>query len=199
MARSRAFRCPYCDRIFWHDLSVSSEPALCPLCNNTGDAPPDLRVISDDFRGPHIATGTAKNVDGYWQATQEAAEHRAIMAEAGGMSREEANQIRITDMPDNLRVGDIAEKPIVNNISKIIDANPGHAGLMSPQQIFAANTGIRSGAAEGPFPFAGLKTLGALKQDHGSHGGVTTETPAMEIQARDAMMSKAQNAGFRRR
>lgn len=201
MARSRLFRCPYCSQTFFHDLSVSSEPELCPLCNNTGDAPAVLPTkLPEDFRGPHIATGTAKNVDDYWKATQEAAEHRALMAEANGMSREEANNIRITDMPDNLREGDIAERPAVNDVSKVIDANPGRTGMMSAQQLFAANPAIRSAAAEGPVPFAGLKTLGAVKQLHGGAGGIVTdEIPSLEIQARDNMLAKATGAGFRRR
>ena len=137
---------------------------------------------------PHIATGTAKNVDGYYKATEEGADHRAVMAqEMFGMDKADASVMRVTDMKDGMREGDIAAVPVQNSVTQMMQqvnqAQPNTMGHTSQGLNWSANT------SQGPAPNAGLRAMRDVKNAHrkftqsaGHAGTVVSDVPALETQ-----------------
>jgi hypothetical protein len=207
MAKSRLFKCPYCSHNFWHDLSLGPEPEVCPICNNTGEAEPEeIKKIPEGFTGPRLSSERAKLVDKSYRQIEEGSNQRAEIAKSMGLDDDSANAIKITNMRDNLREGDVAAMPVSNDITREIDSMGGAA--KASLNIIQSIPGVRSGAAHGPEPFAGLKAMEVVRGRHATEAmkvlpGYSpppmTTAPALEIVARDNLISQARNAATRRR
>ena len=194
---TRLFKCPYCSCNFWHSLSVSPEPDVCPLCCNTGDVPdgtaeyPSQREPEPFAGAPAMhLSGKTKATDNYITAMEEGAAFRTnLLVENHGFDREEARALEGTDVTQ-------PPPPPVNEVSRASDTLASSG--MTPQQLFAANPSIRSGAAAGPEPFAGMKAVTGLRARHGASGNVVVDSPAVEVGMRDQLLASA-TPSFRRR
>lgn len=101
----RTFGCPQCE----HRWTLCQErdeapPKFCPECGlrfaKTLAAIPGTRAIGGSNR--------AKAVDGTYAALERAGEARMRLAERHGLPTAQARQLKITDMHDNMREGDVA-------------------------------------------------------------------------------------------
>lgn len=123
----------------------SDVPAFCPQCGTAIDGVEPAFVP----KAPRI--GSVDSAEAVYRAMESssAANARAA-AEQLGVSESEMAHMKITDLKDNLREGDIAAVTRPNPTSTFMQQN---AGVVTQAQIagaqFAANTRV------GPYPGAG--------------------------------------------
>jgi hypothetical protein len=190
---TRRYRCPDCrgEFNFDHHPSVEADPAprFCPMCgfDTHADEPLGTAVVA-----PHIATGTARSVDGSYRAVEEGSEFRAQMAQEMGMDAEGANALKITDMVDRQREGDIAAVPVNNPVTQFMQHNPGSGGFTGGNNAFPNPAAIAAQTSanvqSGPYPNAGAAAMHRLREAHrqftagaGHAGATSSDTPANEI------------------
>jgi hypothetical protein len=113
MAKLVTYRCPDCEGEFdfLHHPSDEPPPERCQLCNAyMGDQPQKAPVLV-----LKIGTAKGKVPDKLYRDMEESSRVRAQQAaEMAGVSESEMSAIKITDMKDNLRQGDVAAKPSVD-------------------------------------------------------------------------------------
>lgn len=131
MSIQRHIRCPYCKEAFWQKVAKRSDPppSECPLCQNTGTQTEAALVwLSKERRTRDAVTksmvadgrGPGYNADARLQLRSEEQVYRAM--ESGSNIRAEAaaselnvpvsevSHIKITDMKDNPKPGEISAK-----------------------------------------------------------------------------------------
>ena len=125
MTRKR-YRCPNCSGIFHYDHhpSIEADPlpgdAACPHCHYVAEDDYPAAVVA-----PHIGRPIRATVDNMNRAMEDGSRFRAQIAqEQLGLSAEEARVMVQTNMADNLREGDVSNIPVVNEVTRAIDANP---------------------------------------------------------------------------
>lgn len=172
---SRLFKCPYCERSFWHSLAASPEPETCPLCDNTGTpVEEDPRPLPKGFKGPRISKKRNKSPDMVLRAMEEAEDHRkVILQEQHGFTKEEASLITVS--PD----APAAVSPAMTQAMTALGASG-----MSAASI-ANDPQIRGSVGQGPYPYAGQRAVEGLRALHASEGNVVTTMPAVEVTVRD--------------
>ena len=162
MARFQSFRCPDCDGVFeWHMHHSNPLPLYCPLCASyVGDDPP-----TETFTPKAPSIGRHRSADAVYRAMEEGSIQRAkLAAEMTGVSESEMSHLKITDMKDNLRAGDIAAITRPNPVSTQMAANPqAIAALQQQGSAYAAAT------TSGPYPYAGLRMLKHVSASHAGH------------------------------
>jgi len=152
---------------YMHHPSIEDDPLprFCGICGYDSMEGFDKAIVA-----PHIAKSIGKAVDGTYRQMEAQSEDRMhAAAEMTGGDISEFSDLKITNLQDNLREGDIAAVPVVNEVTKAIDANPGLFGHTAgtvpdalgntPQQYAAATT-------TGPNAYAGAKTRTMLNQFH---------------------------------
>jgi hypothetical protein len=160
-------RCPSCKGEFdwFRHPSTEEPPRFCALCgfDSAGEA------MDQAITMPHVRSGHAKNVmdsaDQTYRDIETGSAARAMIAE--GQTGENASGLKITDLNDNMKVGDIAAKDIPPNpVSEAIARLPNLAGFGGGQGAseFARTTG--SGFA----PHAGRGAAGAVGGFHKRSG-----------------------------
>lgn len=161
-----------------HPSTEPEAPRFCPLCGH--DSHSDTIEIKIPFKraitAPHIAKSIGKAGDQTYRMMEETAQDRiAQAAELTGLPESDFADMKITDLKDNLREGDIAAKEIdknpvtermeamasaglpVGHVSPIppvqnapVAIPAGRAPQIAPQQ-YAQTTGV------GPHPYAGAR------------------------------------------
>ena len=118
----RLIKCEDCGQSFWHRVEHRSDPNPdeCPLCHNSGEPvmkwpaktlSPKIAQMVEEGRGPATSLRFAKNADNVYRQMETASESRAQMAaDAAGVDVSEMSNMKITDLRDNLRPGDVAAK-----------------------------------------------------------------------------------------
>ena len=127
----RHIRCPYCKESFWQSVERRSDPPPdeCPLCHNTGQKQEAALVFISKARRERDARTAAMVADGRGPGYHAAArdqlrsEEQVFRAmEAGSIIRAEAaaselnvpisevSNLKITDMRDNVKTGEISAK-----------------------------------------------------------------------------------------
>lgn len=110
----RTFECPRCE----HRWTLCQErdeapPKFCPECGKK------FAKTLAAVPGTHRIGGStaAKSVDDVYRMNERAGEARMRLAEANGASPQLARQLKITNMRDNMREGDVAaiHSPMPNN------------------------------------------------------------------------------------
>jgi hypothetical protein len=161
MAFFRHYECPDCAGTFrfLHHPADEPPPNFCPLCGSSMTAEPAFVPVA-----PHIAKTISKTADGvYRQMEQASVANMEAAAELGGGDTSDYAALKITDLPDYLRLGDTAAKMRDNPVAQHMTAT-GQGGFqgvngMTGQQL-AANTG------SGLFPHAGEATRQGLVMGH---------------------------------
>lgn len=195
MIRKR-YRCPSCTTVFPYDHhpSVALDPVrFCPKCGFDQEMDPALVT-------PHIGRSIGKNTDDMYRQMEAGAEFRAQLGqEVHGMDSSEAANMKITDMRDNLREGDMAAVPVDNPLSRQIDASAGTLGFVNGGAIAQ---GLEQSVVQGHHKNAGLNAMLKLRQGHAmtaasritagtqntggaalASPGMTVDRPALETQA----------------
>lgn len=122
-------------------------------------------------QAPHIARTVGKSADGVYRQMEEASKDRAeLAAELGGGEAKDYESLKITDLADYLRPGDVAAKIPENPVSRQM-ANTGQGGF----QPVAGMTGAEfaAGTARGAFPRQGEATRQDLVSGHATRARVT--------------------------
>jgi hypothetical protein len=159
----RAYECPDCGRSFrfFHHPPDEPPPNYCPLCGNYMGDEPELTFIP---ASPHVAKTIGKTADRVYRMAEEtsAANAEAAAAMTGG-DASDFSAMKITNMADYLRPGDVAAKMPETPVSKVINGQ-GQGGF----QPFGGMTGAQFAATtgQGAFPHAGEATRAALSAGH---------------------------------
>ena len=168
---SFALRCPDCRKAFKWDVSKPT-PRYCPLCNADMGQEPDDNVVSI----PAFLSAKTRAADQVYRDHERASEVRAEKAaEAAGVPVSEMSALKITNMRDAKHQGDLAAIPVVNEVTKQMDAINARGG----------HFGWQGGGAEyspavqsGPFPNVGAKMRSAIQRANGN----VSDRPALETQ-----------------
>ena len=165
-------RCPHCRKKFaWK--SGTDLPDECPLCGEeVGTDRADHDVIM-----PFISKPRVRAMDQVYRQMEAGSEQRThLAAEMGGGAASDYSGLKITDMKDNLRAGDIAAVPVRNAVTEHMERfkQGGFTG--------ADGAGYSGSVQEGSFPNAGAKMRTSIQQHHGmiSHGSAVSDVPAIE-------------------
>ena len=162
MARFRHLQCPDCEGT-WKWLQHPSDeplPNFCPRCGSNLTAEP---VFVPE--AAHIARSIGKTADGVYRQMESASEeHAYLAAEMTGDHASDYSGMKITDLPDYLRPGDIAAKlpERLNPVSEAIAAGRGGFGVANglTGAEYAQATG------QGVFPRAGDAMRQSLQSTH---------------------------------
>jgi hypothetical protein len=165
-------RCPGCRKKFkWK--SGTDLPDECPLCGyETGTDRAD-----DDIVLPAILNRKTKAADQVYRDMERGAEHRThLAAEVGGGTASDYSSLKITDMKDNLRAGDIAAMPVRNAVTEHMERYK-QGGFTGGEAV-----GYSGAVQTGPFPNAGAKMRTNIQQHHAtiSQGAAVSDVPAIE-------------------
>lgn len=144
MAIQRCYRCPDCEQSFWVTLESRNQPPPddCPMCHGTGEAPPKPQKAIDGF--PHIAKSIGRVADGVYRQMESASEARAEAAAEmmGGTAAETG--LKMTDMSDTARAGEMSVKTTVSpDMQRAVQA-PG-AGIQGFVEVAGHIASARSG------------------------------------------------------
>lgn len=146
-------QCPKCTHVFYSKTIF----AECPQCDYAVD-PPDDNVISM----PAIRSAVAKSVDQTYRDMERASEARAEQAAAAaGVPVSDMSGLKMTNLRDNTREGEIAAMPVVNEVTKQMDLISNRGGSVG----FADGASFAQSAHAGPDAHAGAKALGALQRN----------------------------------
>ena len=185
MSTKYVLRCPSPDcrkKFSWE----GEFPRFCPVCG-FDTATPDERT--EVIAAPMIATARTKSIDDHARTIMDASEARAEEAASIlGVPVSEVSDLKITDMKDNLKYGEIAVREVSNPVTQTMDAinhlRPGTVG-------FSGNGVGHSDAVQtGPFPNAGARTRNRVRAVHAQttmgtmpKGQATmSDVPALETQ-----------------
>ena len=148
MAVKFRLQCPKCT---WKFYAMSLYPDCCPRCAYVYDPEPGDNVISM----PTIRTVAGSMLDKVYRDAEKASEHRAeLAAEQAGVPVSEMSGLKITNMRDNMREGDIAAMPVRNEVTRQMDRMAA-AGMPIGFQAGMNTTGM---------PSAGAEVLGAIQR-----------------------------------
>ena len=148
MAVKHKLQCPRCAHKFY---ALSLFPDCCPHCAYEYDPEPGDNVISM----PTIRTVAGSMLDKVYRAEEAASEKRAEQAaEMAGVPVSEMSGLKITNMRDNMREGDIAAMPVQNEVTRQMDR------MTAAGMPIGFQAGINTGGGSG----AGAQVLGAIQR-----------------------------------
>ena len=166
-----ALRCPDCRKSFKWEVS-KPDPRFCPLCDADLGEPPADNVIAI----PAFLSAKTKAGDAIYRQAESASIVRAEKAaEMAGCDVSEMSSLKITDMRSTKHPGDVAAVPVVNEVTKQMDAinaRGGQFGFGTNGSEFAAGTAtgavtVNGVTTQGIVPRAGAKALGAIQRSYG--------------------------------
>lgn len=159
----REYECEVCGAHFdiFHASRDEPPPDTCPHCGGISEAP-RLPIPS----GGHIGgSNIARSVDQMYKQTEKASEYRAEVA--GDPT------LKITNLRDNLREGDVAAMPVNNEVTR-------YAQEANHQYFSKDMSALVAGAKTGSIRDTGAVGLQAIQKHNGGHGpSPTVSSPAM--------------------
>lgn len=163
-------RCLLCREPFRWDTN-DGWPSHCPVCNGYIGSDGN-----DEVATPFISKAQNKGPDRVYRDMEAKSEFRAQQAaELMGASAAEVSHLKMTDMKDNLRAGDMA---FSNNLNA-------QQQQMSNQMTLNPSLGIQASAGTnvGPEPRAGTRYIQeVLKPNHFKKSGApVTNHPSIEF------------------
>jgi hypothetical protein len=166
-----AARCPGCHRKFPWDPKLGY-PTRCPLpgCDYTSpEMDPDVIVIA----APFIRSANTGKTDAVYRELERTSEVRAQMAaDMAGVSVSEMSHLKVTNLKDNTRPGEVAAMPVVNAVTQQMDylRQRGQPVGFQPNDNQAYGGASTSGAVtvngqtvHGIEPRAGVRAMDALQ------------------------------------
>ena len=120
-------------------------PEYCPECGNFMGAGP---VKLPSFAA--IKSQRTKNADATYRNMETGSETRQeLAAEMTGLDKADFSALKITDLKDNLRPGDVAAKMPANPVSEMMDANKANANIGFVETAVGAQYGVSEEARVG--------------------------------------------------
>lgn len=159
MAFFRHYLCPDCSGTFrfLHHPAEEPPPNFCPLCGSNMNVEPVFVPLA-----PHIGRTIGKTADNVYRQMEEAsAANMEAAAELGGGDTSDYSALKVSDMADYLRPGDVAAKMPANPVSEHM-AKTGVGGFQPGMTgaEYAANVRV------GVFPRQGETTRVDLVSGH---------------------------------
>lgn len=140
-------KCPGCkQKIKW---LADDPPDDCPACGHSLASD----RADDDVVCPNILSFASRCQDGVYKMMEKSSEHRMYQAaEMAGCDASDMKDLKITNLRDNMKQGEIAAMPVVNDLTRHMDAmraaNPNvHVGFGSDHNSIAME--YAAGAASG--------------------------------------------------
>jgi hypothetical protein len=166
-------RCPVCRKKFsWK--SGTDLPDECPLCDaKVGSDRPDDEIVMPSLRSARTSVA-----DRVYRDMEKGSEQRMnLAAEVGGGTPSDYSGLKITDMKDNLRAGEIAAMPVRNAVTDHMEKYK-QGGFVGGD-----GTGYSGAVQTGPFPNAGAHMRTSIQQHHAdiSRGTAVSDRPANEV------------------
>lgn len=179
MPISRKYVCPSCEGsfTFMHHPVDEPPPRFCPLCAYDSHSA-DVVEFAAAIVAPHVKNRViVQAVDQTYRQMEAGAEHQIQeAARMTGLDASEFANMKITDMKDNLREGDVAAVPVNNVVSQAMAAAPNLTGFQNQNAL-----GYAAAAHVGSDAHAGAKTASMLRQAHAAkHGNAVHEVPTAE-------------------
>ena len=172
-------KCPGCkQKIKW---LADDPPDDCPACG--------YRLVSDraddDVVMPNILSFSTRCSDGVYKAMERASEERVYQAaEMAGCDASDMKDLKITNLRDNMKQGEIAAMPVVNDVTRQMDAiraaNPNaQVGFGGPD----AGIGFSAAVPTGYEASAGARMQRTMRQVHSDRlgGTASSDLPAREL------------------
>lgn len=158
-----ALRCSECRKAFkWEPLKA--HPRYCPLCQaDLGEEKPDNVICLPAFISPKTRAN-----DQVYRSIEQSAEKRAELADDPSL--------KITNMRDNVHEGEISAMPVVNEVTKAMDAINARGGQVGWQGQNGAE--FSSAVQSGPYPNQGAKMRSMIQREN----GMVSDRPALETQ-----------------
>jgi len=143
----RRYQCPDCEKefTFMHMTKDEPTPEHCPNCGNfMGTEPIKLPSFAA------IKSQKTKNADKTYRDMEAGSEVRAeLAAEMTGGSKSDFSAMKITDLKDNIRPGDVPAKLPSNPVSEMMDANKTNPNIGFVDTAVAAQYGVPENARVG--------------------------------------------------
>lgn len=162
----RNYTCPAetCGHTFSYRHASKKDlgPRFCPRCgyDTQGD---DAQQLDMTFSKPLLGKVITVAADNTYRAMEEGAAHRAQVAmEQHGLSQEEANNLKITDLRTNNVEGENSVKEVDNPVTDAMRAGPNVTGF----QPAAAAAEFARSAHVGPHAHAGARAVGKIQETH---------------------------------
>lgn len=179
-------RCPFCKTKFRWLAQTEAYPKDCPQCGEyVGHDRAD-----DDVAVPNILSFSSRCTDGVYKMAERMSEERVHQgAELAGCSASDMADLKVTNWRDNMKQGDIAAMPVVNDITRHMDRmksmNPnaqvgyGPDGSNNSQGMeFAAGAAagrIADGVAGSLMPRRGAQVTQFFSQSHGERAAAVLQ------------------------
>jgi len=149
-------RCHECGEKFY---SPTAYPESCPICGEDFEDDP-----GDVIRMPSLRSATTNTPDKVFREMESSSIARAEQAAAmAGVPVSEMSHLKITDLRDNVQVGETYAKPIQTNLK---GSFVGGGAEYGPTIASGAVT-INGKTTQGVYPHAGASALGALQRLNG--------------------------------
>jgi hypothetical protein len=158
-------RCPACRTKFRWLAETEAYPSDCPQCG----AYVGHDRADDDVVMPNILSFSTRCSDGVYKAMEKASQERVYQAaEMAGCDASDMADLKITNLRDNMKQGEIAAMPVVNDLTRHMDAmrarNPNaHVGFGSDHNSIAMEyaAGVATGHIAQGVPGSILPRRGA--------------------------------------
>jgi uncharacterized Zn finger protein (UPF0148 family) len=164
MSAKMTLKCPSCGQKF--KLEISEKPRFCPLCDydtqsvDSADAERLSRMLAAQ-QPPAYRGQIQKTVDNLYSGMERASTARAeAAAEMAGVDVSEMSALKITNMQDQLRAGDTAHVPVVNDVTRAMAAAGGITGFNRNPEI----NNFRRGVSSGPYPQTGVNVMSEMQR-----------------------------------
>lgn len=149
--------CPECREKFpW--AKNTAFPRYCPCCRaDIGTDVADDEIVMPFIRSSQ-RTAQAQSADDVYRQMEQGSQARAEMAASHlGLSASDMSDLKITNIRDASKPGEIAAVPVVNDVTKVMDRGIGG---------FQGNNGAEfaRGTNIGLYPRAGAKTMNGLQK-----------------------------------
>lgn len=118
-------RCPGCRKTFpWNPANGLPERCPLPGCNYVA-AKRDPETDEDGvivIAAPFIGSARTKQTDASYRELETSSAARAeLAAQAAGVPVSEMSHLKVTNIRDNTRPGEVAAMPVVNDVTKQMD------------------------------------------------------------------------------
>lgn len=172
-------RCPSCRDTFpWE--TEKPWPSFCPACGFDVSQPE-----REGVQAPAISKAYNRTPDTVYREMEAGSEaQQAHAADLLGVSKSELSSMKITNMRDNLREGDISATS-VQQAQKNLSINPDHTLFQQPPPNYSPEV------QSGPSPNAGARMQSKIRE---MHGQIAPHAPQSDV---PALETKAE--GYRRR
>ena len=173
MAKVRTYACPGIDGnahefSFLHHPSAEPAPRYCPMCGLDSQADEEPIKFQAAITSPMVANPKHKSGDNVYRAYEEStATNARVAAEMSGTSVAEQSNLKVTDFDTQVRAGDLSVKPIVNDVSRFMDANPQAMVQANAQAMSYAAMAHQGGGSDA---HAGARAMSAARELHGKYG-----------------------------